>query len=203
MRLGNMLICLEGRPHLPGYKPLCPCFPTYALPFQEHWNPIPHVSQPLPHQLRGISGEPLQCQRLVAFNHRQHPAAHPPDGSQSRQHHQQHPSQLWLLGDGGQPGQGKQRCVCLREACVWLTHSQGRQPDPWASTAKSSSLTQQCKAIIEAVTFRVKLFLTASHHSGPPVPLLPFVFTTGRIRDRDGGRDGIGTNDTDADYINK
>lgn len=79
--------------------------------WKEHWNPIPYVSQPLPDQLRGISGEPLQCQCPVPFNHRQHPTAHPPDGSQSCQHHQQHSPQLWLLGDGRQPGQGEQRIL--------------------------------------------------------------------------------------------
>ena len=90
----------------------------HALPFQEHWDPIPHVPQPVPHRLRGLSGEPVQQQHPVPVHHRQHPAAHPPDGSQSREHHQQHSPQLRLLGDGGQPGQGKQRCVPLGELCV-------------------------------------------------------------------------------------
>ena len=90
----------------------------HALPFQEHWDPIPHVPQPVPHRLRGLSGEPVQQQHPVPVHHRQHPAAHTPDGSQSREHHQQHSPQLRLLGDGGQPGQGKQRCVPLGELCV-------------------------------------------------------------------------------------
>ena len=85
----------------------------HALHFQEHWDPIPHVSQSVPHRLRGLSGEPVQQQRPVPIHHRQHPAAHPPDGGQSREHHQQHSPQLRLLGDGRQPGQGKQRCVPL------------------------------------------------------------------------------------------
>lgn len=91
MTLGKVHLCLQCPEGLP-YQPLH--LFSHALPFQEHWHPIPHVSQPLPHQLRGISGEPLQWERPVPINHRQHPTAHPPDGSQPRQHHQQHSPQL-------------------------------------------------------------------------------------------------------------
>jgi len=52
-------------------------------------------------QYNGISHRQLsqQCH--------QHSPSYPPDGSKSPQHHQQCPVQLWVLGGGWHPGQGK------------------------------------------------------------------------------------------------
>lgn len=90
----------------PELSPLTPDPCIVSLPSQEHRHPVAPVSESLPSQLGQQQYGPCGLRGLRQCGH---PPAHPPDGRQPHQHHQQHSPELRALGHSRKVGHREPR----------------------------------------------------------------------------------------------